>query len=113
MWLTIHLIAAALLVLTVLFALISKQQKRIIQWIITSRFLYIVLLATGAILMYFTFNFRPVTSIVKFVLAIALIAAIEINFARKQERKVTAPLVGGLFGMFVLTIGLGLFMAWF
>lgn len=104
MWLIIHLATAVILVVTVILGLTAQSQKRINEWMITSRCLYLILLVTGGVLMFFIYQSHPILSILKLILAIGLIAVIEIAFARKQERHVTTLITTLLSILFIATI---------
>ncbi|WP_288530683.1 YisL family protein [uncultured Secundilactobacillus sp.] len=112
MWLLIHLVSFILLVPITIIGLTRKEEKRIAQWLILDRFLYLLILISGVILVIRTFQYSPVLISVKALLGLAVIALIEIAFGRKQERSLASGLVWTLAIVLVLTAGFGLWLGW-
>lgn len=110
MWTLIHLGTILLLIVTVIIGLTAKSQKRVKKWMIISRLLYLLLLVTGGVILFYVFPNTPFTATLKFVLAIGLVILIEISFAQKQERKMTFTLAAILSLFFILTFACGYYL---
>ncbi|KIS02712.1 DUF1516 family protein [Paucilactobacillus wasatchensis] len=104
MWTIVHLSAAIVLIGTVVTGLTATSQKRVKKWMIISRLLYLILLVTGGVILYFIFPITPITALIKFISAIGLVILIEISFAKKQEQRITIGLSALLSLFFILTI---------
>lgn len=112
MWLLIHLISFILLVPITIIGLTRSEEKRIAQWLILDRALYILILISGVVLLIRTFQYGPVIMSIKALLGLAVIALIEIAFGRKQERSLSPILVWILAIVLVVTASLGLWLVW-
>lgn len=112
MWLWIHLISFVLLAIVTVIGLTRSEKKQITTWLMIDRVLYILILISGAILIIRAFQYGPVIMTIKGLLGLAVIALIEIVFARKQEGRLPAALTWSLAIVLVVTAGLGLWLVW-
>ncbi|MFC6274546.1 DUF1516 family protein [Levilactobacillus tangyuanensis] len=113
MWLALHLGTWIVLTILVILGLTRHAEKRVNQFLILSRLGYLVMIISGVVLTIRTFSHDPLLISLKFILGIATIALIEISFGRKLERD-THHLIYWILGIVALiTIGLGLTLAYF
>lgn len=112
MWLLVHLICFIVLVPVTIIGLTRTSEKRIAQWLIFDRTLYILILISGTILFIRTVQFNPLLIILKAALGLAVIAFIEIAFGRKQERRLSTTLITLLTLVGLVTAILGLWLVW-
>ncbi len=110
MWLWIHLITWVALTIVVAIGLFSKS-KQVTAWAMTARVLYLVAIISGIILLIFTWKYDPILSTVKVILALGLIAFIEIAFARKQEGKLTTSLIWWVILFCLVVAAVGFFLS--
>ncbi|MBZ2200756.1 MAG: YisL family protein [Lentilactobacillus hilgardii] len=92
LWLWIHLVTWVVLTIVVVLGLIAKSHK-VTVWAMTARVLYLIAIISGVILLLGTWQYNPILSTIKVILALGLIAFIEIAFARKQENNFHAGLI--------------------
>ncbi|KRM32991.1 hypothetical protein FC83_GL000081 [Agrilactobacillus composti DSM 18527 = JCM 14202] len=107
-WLWLHLIAWIILAIVVAIGLLGKPEK-LMPWAMTARVLYLVSIVSGIILLLRVWQYNPVGSVIKIILALALIAFIEIAFARKQQQKLNKGL---LWTVFICCLVVGIFGLW-
>ncbi|MTV82552.1 YisL family protein [Secundilactobacillus folii] len=112
MWLLIHLISFILLALVTLIGLTRHNKKQIVPWLMADRVLYILILISGGVLIFGAFKYAPVIMTIKGLLGLAVIALIEIAFARKQERKLSPILAWCLAIVIIVTACLGLWLVY-
>lgn len=107
LWLWIHLITWIVLAIVVIIGLTVKAD-RATPWVMTARVLYLVAIISGVILLWGTWQYNPILSTIKVILALGLIAFIEIAFARKSAGKFQISLVwwAGIFCLLVGIVGL-------
>lgn len=111
MWLGLHFWTWIILAILVVVGLTRHSEKRATQCLILARIAYIIMIISGVVLSIRTFNHAPLLISLKFLLGIGTIALIEISFGRKMERT-THHLIYWLLGIVaLLTIGLGLMLA--
>lgn len=111
MWLGLHFWTWIILTFLVIDGLTRHSEKRATQFLILARLAYLVMIISGVILSIRTFSHAPLLISLKFILGIGTIALIEISFGRKMERN-TPHLVYWILGVVALiTIGLGLTLA--
>ncbi|MCH4123057.1 MAG: DUF1516 family protein [Levilactobacillus sp.] len=111
MWLALHFWTWIILTLLVIGGLTRHSEKRATQFLILARLAYLVMIISGVVLSIRTFGHAPVLISLKFILGIGTIALIEISFGRKMERD-TPHLVYWILGLVaLLTVGLGLTLA--
>lgn len=109
-WVNIHLISWLLLIVTVLLSFALKDKLATIFMMIT-RVLYIPILASGFMLALFRVPRDPVLGSLKVILGLAVIALLEIGFARKNRNNLSANILWTLGIVFVATSLLGLILA--
>lgn len=111
MWLALHFWTWVALTFTVLLGLTRHTEKRVTQFLLLARCAYLVMIISGVVLSIRTFGHNPVLISLKFALGIATIALIEISFGRKMERDAPHLIywVMGVVGL--ITVGLGLTLA--
>ena len=109
-WVNIHLISWLLLIVTVLLSFALKDKLATIFMMIT-RVLYIPILASGFMLALFRVPRDPVLGSLKVILGLAVIALLEIGFARKNRNNLSANILWTLGIVFVATSLLGLNLA--
>jgi hypothetical protein len=109
-WVNIHLISWLLLIVTVLLSFALKDKLATIFMMIT-RVLYIPILASGFMLALFRVPRDPVLGSLKVILGLAVIALLEIGFARKNRNNLSANILWTLGIVFVATSLLGLVLA--
>lgn len=110
LWINIHLISWVLLVIAVILAFSFKDKLATIFMMIT-RVLYIPILLSGGFLAWYRIPRAPVSGIVKLLLGLAVIALIEISFARKSRHAGSKSLYWTLIGVFVVTTIFGFYLA--
>ncbi|KRL17329.1 hypothetical protein FD12_GL001847 [Lentilactobacillus rapi DSM 19907 = JCM 15042] len=110
LWINIHLISWVLLVIAVILAFSFKDKLATIFMMIT-RVLYIPILLSGGFLAWYRIPRAPVSGIVKLLLGLAVIALIEISFARKSRQAGSKSLYWTLIGVFVVTTIFGFYLA--
>lgn len=109
-WVNIHLISWLLLIVTVVLSFALKDKLATIFMMIT-RVLYIPILASGFMLALFRVPRDPVLGSLKVILGLAVIALLEIGFARKNRNNLSANILWTLGIVFVATSLLGLILA--
>lgn len=112
MWLLIHLISFILLIPVTVIGLSRSSEKRIAQWLILNRGLYLLILTSGIVLVIRTAAQNLLLVLVKAALGLAVIALIEVVFGRKQERRLTLPLLICLILTVSITAALGFWLVW-
>lgn len=112
MWLLIHLVSFFMLIPVTIIGLTRKKEKLIAQWLIIDRFIYIVILISGIILVIRNFHYSPILISIKALLGLSVIALIEITFGHKQERIMTTDLIWTLVIIVLLTISFGFWISW-
>lgn len=111
MWLGLHFWTWIVLTFLVIGGLTRHSEKRATQFLILARIAYLVMIISGVVLSIRTFGHAPLLISLKFLLGIGTIALIEINFGRKMERD-TPHLIYWILGIVALiTVGLGLTLA--
>lgn len=111
MWLALHFWTWIILTVLVIVGLTRRSEKRITQFLLLARLAYLVMIISGVVLSIRTFGHAPLLISLKFVLGIATIALIEMSFGRKMERD-TPHLIYWILGVVALiTVGLGLTLA--
>lgn len=85
MWLTIYFISLILLIPVTIIGLNRTSEKKIAQWLIIDRLVYLIMACATVVLMIRTFNHAPLLVSTKGLLAISVIVLIEVAFGRKQE----------------------------
>ncbi|MCD2256423.1 DUF1516 family protein [Lactobacillus sp. CC-MHH1034] len=101
----IHVITAILIAMLTVFGLISTNPSLTTTSKMLDRILYLVLIYSGAVMLLSTFQLSPIWIIIKAALGLAVIALIEIAFAKKQQRQ--SNILQWLTGIFALTAILG------
>jgi hypothetical protein len=109
-WLWVHLAAWLILAVVVAIGLLGKADK-LTPWAMTARLLYVVSIISGVILLLRVWSYNPVGSAIKVVLALVLIAVIEIAFARKQRQQLPANMLWLVFGCCLIVGIFGLWLA--
>ncbi|BAP85824.1 hypothetical protein LOOC260_112870 [Paucilactobacillus hokkaidonensis JCM 18461] len=110
MWTIINLTIAIVLIVTVIIGLTAKSQKQVKKWMTITRCLYLLLLITGVVILFYLFPIKPLVAILKFALAICLVVLIEMSFAKKQEQSMTIGLSAVLSLFFILVIACGYYL---
>jgi len=111
MWLALHFWTWIILTILVIVGLTRHSEKRVTQFLLLARLAYLVMIISGVVLSIRTFGHAPLLISLKFALGIATIALIEISFGRKMERD-TPHLIYWILGIVALiTVGLGLTLA--
>lgn len=111
MWLALHFWTWIVLTILVIGGLTRHSEKRITQFLLLARCAYLIMIISGVVLSIRTFTHSPLLIGLKFLLGIGTIALIEISFGRKMERA-TSHLSYWILGIVALiTIGLGLTLA--
>jgi hypothetical protein len=109
-WVNIHLISWICLIITMVLSFALKDKMATIFMMIT-RVLYIPILASGFMLALFRVPRDPVLGSVKVILGLAVIALLEIGFARKTHHNLSANIFWTLGIVFVLTSLVGLILS--
>lgn len=109
-WMNIHLISWILLIISTVLGFAIKNKPSIIFQMIT-RVLYIPILVSGFMLALYRVPREPFLGSIKVILGLAVIALLEIGFARKNRQKLSATILWTLGIVFVLTSLLGLVLA--
>ncbi|MBZ3777305.1 YisL family protein [Lentilactobacillus otakiensis] len=109
-YINIHLISWILLIISTVLAFILKNKSSIVFQMIT-RVLYIPILISGFMLALYRVPREPVLGSLKVILGLAVIALLEIGFARKNHKNLAANILWTLGIVFVLTSLLGLVLA--
>ncbi|MFD1124761.1 YisL family protein [Lentilactobacillus raoultii] len=109
-WLWIHLITWVVLTIVVIAGL-AVRSANVMPWAMTARILYLIAIISGVILLWNTWQYNPVLSAIKVILALGLIAFIEIAFARKQENKFHRSLIWWACGFCILVGAVGLILS--
>ncbi|KZL35860.1 DUF1516 family protein [Secundilactobacillus collinoides] len=112
MWLAIHSVSFVFLILCTIIGLNRTSEKRISQFLIVDRIIYLVIIISGIILLIRTFQHAPVLVGLREALELLLIVAIELAFGRKQERSLSTRLVVVLTVLILLIAGLGWWLAY-
>lgn len=111
MWLALHFWTWIVLTILVILGLTRHSEKRVTQFLLIARIAYLVMIISGVVLSIRTFVHAPILISLKFILGIATIALIEISFGRKMERD-TPHLIYWILGIVsLITVGLGLTLA--
>lgn len=111
MWLALHFWTWIILTILVIVGLTRHSEKRVTQFLLIARLAYLVMIISGVVLSIRTFAHAPLLISLKFVLGIATIALIEVSFGRKMERD-TPHLIYWVLGVVgLITVGLGLTLA--
>lgn len=106
MWLHTHLTAFILLFIAVLVKLLN-QDKEMKPLLMVIRVIYLILIVTGARLVFYTFESQMVLTIVKILLGLSTIGICEMAFSKKG----TKTMKNGLVGLLVITAIVGLVLA--
>lgn len=103
-----HLITWIIMTITILLALLGNSHNKVYEMI--TRVGYIVIIVTGIMLFGRAWSVEPNLLIVKVVLALILIALVEIGFARKNTGRLTTQAVWAVivFLIVVAIVGFGL-----
>lgn len=109
LYVNIHLISWILLIITAALAFILKDKLATIFMMIT-RVVYIPILVSGFMLALFRVPRDPVLGSLKVILGLAVIALLEIGFARKNHHNLSANIIWTLVIVFALTSVLGLYL---
>ena len=110
LYMNIHLISWILLMITAILAFVLKDKLSMIFMMIT-RVLYIPILVSGFMLALYRVPRDPVLGSLKVILGLAVIALLEIGFARKSHHNLANNIVWTLVVVFALTSVLGLYLA--
>ncbi len=111
MVLWIHLLCWILLVVNVAIGLATSDLKKSENWAMVSRVIYVVAIISGILLFVATWKYHVMLSILKVVLALGLIAFIEIAFAQKQKGQLHASLIWWV-AIFLVIVGIfGLYLS--
>lgn len=86
MWLSICFASLILLIPFTLIGLSRTSEKRIAQWLIFDRLIYLIMATAMVVLTIRTFHHSPLLVSFKGLLAVLVIILIEIAFGRKQEQ---------------------------
>lgn len=89
MWLTIYFISLILLIPVTIIGLNRTSEKKIAQWLIIDRLVYLIMACATVVLMIRTFHHAPLLVSLKGALAIIVVLIIEIVFGRKQEHSLS------------------------
>ncbi|GHP13832.1 hypothetical protein YK48G_12570 [Lentilactobacillus fungorum] len=109
-WLSMHLISWILLVIAVILAFAFKDKLATIFMMIT-RVIYIPMLLSGGFLAWYRIPRAPVSGILKLLLGLAVIALLEMSFARKNRKADAKGLYWTLIGVFIVTTIFGFYLA--
>lgn len=89
-YITLHLTAAICLLAFTFFGILGSHTNKLLGTVMTiNRFLYVVLLATGLRLAFWTFSEHWLLTSIKCLTALALIGGIEMLGARKSQSRIT------------------------
>ncbi|WP_446002603.1 YisL family protein [Weissella viridescens] len=106
-----HLITWLVLFVVVSVALFSKNEKLSKVNMMVARIGYLFAIGSGFMLLPYAYNEHPGLTILKVVVAVALIGLIEMGFARKQ-RKTLHTRVAFIIILLILIVGLfGIYLA--
>lgn len=108
-WTITHLITWIVMTITVLLALFANSHNKVYEMI--TRLGYIVIIVTGIVLFSHAWSVEPSLLIVKVVLAILLIAFIEICFARKNTGKLTTQAIWAVIFFLIVVAIIGFALA--
>ncbi|WP_040534234.1 DUF1516 family protein [Schleiferilactobacillus shenzhenensis] len=109
-WLWIHLAAWIVLAVVVAVGLLQRSAN-VKVWAMSARVIYLVSIVTGIVLLLRVWQYNPVGSVIKVLLALGFIAFIEIAFARKQQHKLTSTWLWLVFGCCLVVGIFGLWLA--
>ncbi|GEK07088.1 YisL family protein [Schleiferilactobacillus harbinensis] len=109
-WLWVHLIAWIILAVVVAIGLL-RRSANVTTWTMTARVLYLISIISGIVLLLRVWQYNPVGSVIKVLLALGFIAFIEIAFARKQQHKLNNTLLWVVFGCCLVVGIFGLWLA--
>lgn len=112
MWLWMHLVSWAVLIIAAGIALFSKTRQFLL-WTMITRVCYLVSIVSGIVLMRFAFTRNPLLTVVKILIAIGLIGLIEIAFAGKKDHRLSKPIVWSTLAALVLVTVAGFALAQF
>ncbi|RWZ61779.1 DUF1516 family protein [Lacticaseibacillus paracasei] len=112
MWLWMHLVSWAVLIIAAGIALFSKTRQFML-WTMITRVCYLVSIVSGIVLMRFAFTRNPLLTVVKILIAIGLIDLIEIAFASKKDHRLSKPIVWSTLAALVLVTVAGFALAQF
>lgn len=112
MWLWMHLVSWAVLIIAAGIALFSKTRQFLL-WTMITRVCYLVSIVSGIVLMRFAFARNPLLTVVKILIAIGLIGLIEIAFAGKKDHRLSKPIVWSTLAALVLVTVAGFALAQF
>ncbi|WP_225364122.1 YisL family protein [Lentilactobacillus parakefiri] len=105
-----HLISWIGLMITTILAFTFKDKLSMIFMMIT-RVLYIPILISGFMLALYRVPRDPVLGSLKVILGLAVIALLEIGFARKNHHNLASNIIWSLVIVFALTSLVGLYLA--
>ncbi|AKP65475.1 hypothetical protein FC99_GL000193 [Levilactobacillus koreensis JCM 16448] len=111
MWLALHFWTWIVLTVLVIGGLTRHSEKRATQFLILARIAYLIMIISGVVLSIRTFSHAPLLISLKFLLGIGTIALIEIGFGRKMERSASHIIYWILGIVALITVGLGLTLA--
>ncbi|RRG18787.1 DUF1516 family protein [Weissella viridescens] len=112
-FLWIHLITWLVLLVVVSAALFTSNQKLSKINMMIARVGYLFAIGSGAMLVPYAYDEHPILTIVKVILAVALIGLIEMAFARKRRQTLNTRvaliiilliLIVGLFGIYLVKL---------
>lgn len=89
MWLTIYFVSLILLIPVTIIGLNRTSEKKISQWLIIDRFVYLLMACATVVLMIRTFSHSPLLVSCKGLLTVSVIVLIEVAFGRKQEHNLS------------------------
>ncbi|MTV82554.1 DUF1516 family protein [Secundilactobacillus folii] len=89
MWLSIYFVSLILLIPVTIIGLNRTSEKRIAQFLILDRIVYLIMATAMIVLMIRTFMHAPWLVSLKFLLGVLVIVIIEIAFGRKQEHSLS------------------------
>ncbi|WP_461244437.1 DUF1516 family protein [Secundilactobacillus muriivasis] len=110
MWLLIHFISLILLIPFTIIGLSRHSEKRIAQFLILNRLVYLSLLISGVVLVIRTFQHAPMLVSFKALLEVFVVILIELTFGRKQERSLSKRWLTGFMILVLLTAALGIWL---
>lgn len=100
----VYLLICVVLILAVVAGLTANIQKKVKTWLMVSRILYLILLITSGVRLFYSFPVSPVMAVVKIILTILLVLCVELSFTKKQEEHVTVIMSGCLVLLFILNL---------
>ncbi|GEP23273.1 DUF1516 family protein [Lentilactobacillus diolivorans] len=109
-WLWIHIISWVILAIAVILAFVGPtSQAKICQMI--ARVVYLFAIVSGVFLLPYAWGDNPILTVIKVLIALGLIAAIEIGFAKYNQKAVSKSVVWWLLCFVILVGVLGLFLS--